>query len=155
MRLLKRYQRQMMFLSYCWEKQEQGRKNLQDLFTRNRQEQTENLSAINCAALGDQLLESRLFGYVKGAFTGAIKETEGFFQSASGGTIFLDEIGDITPYMQQTLLRVLQEKKITKIGSTKEEIIDVRIISATNKDLLKLCNENKFRRDLVLQTFCR
>ena len=104
--------------------------------------------AINCSALGDQLLESRLFGYVKGAFTGAIKDTEGYFQSASGGTIFLDEIGDITPYMQQTLLRVLQEKKITKIGSTEEESINVRVISATNKDLMILCNENKYRRDL-------
>ena len=108
----------------------------------------EKFIAINCAALGDQLLESRLFGYVKGAFTGAIKETKGYFQNASGGTIFLDEIGDVTPYMQQTLLRVLQEKKITKVGSTEEENVDVRIIAATNKDLIKLCNENKFRRDL-------
>ncbi len=104
--------------------------------------------AINCAALGDQLLESRLFGYVKGAFTGAIKDTNGFFQNANAGTIFLDEIGDITPYMQQTLLRVLQEKKVAKIGSTKEENIDVRVIAATNKDLMELCNKNEFRRDL-------
>lgn len=108
----------------------------------------EKFIAINCAALGDQLLESRLFGYVKGAFTGAVKETNGYFQNADGGTIFLDEIGDITPYMQQTLLRVLQEKVITKIGSTKEEAVDVRIIAATNRDLVKLCDENKFRRDL-------
>jgi two-component system, NtrC family, response regulator HydG len=104
--------------------------------------------AVNCSAMSDQLLESRLFGHKKGAFTGADKEVEGYFQSATGGTIFLDEIGDISPYMQQVLLRVLQEKRITKIGSTKEEPVDVRIISATNKDLIKLCVENKFRWDL-------
>ena len=104
--------------------------------------------AVNCSAMSDQLLESRLFGYKQGAFTGADKETKGFFQDANGGTIFLDEIGDISPYMQQVLLRVLQEKKITKIGATSEEVVDVRVIAATNKDLVKLCNESKFRWDL-------
>jgi len=104
--------------------------------------------AINCASLGNQLLESRLFGYMKGAYTGAETTTNGYFQHANGGTIFLDEIGDVTPYMQQTLLRVLEEKKVCKIGSTEEEAIDVRIISATNKDLFKLCDENKYRIDL-------
>lgn len=103
--------------------------------------------AVNCSALGENLLESRLFGYKKGAFTGAEKDTQGLFEEANGGTIFLDEIGDITPYMQQSLLRVLQNKEIQPIGG-KTKKIDVRVISATNKDLRKLCKQEKFRWDL-------
>jgi transcriptional regulator with PAS, ATPase and Fis domain len=97
--------------------------------------------------MGDSLLESRLFGYKKGSFTGADKDTEGLFSQANGGTIFLDEIGDISPYMQQSLLRVLQEKEITPIGA-KPAKIDVRIVAATHRDLIKLCKEEKFRWDL-------
>lgn len=104
--------------------------------------------AINCAAMGESLLESRLFGYAEGAFTGAGKGAAGYFEAAEGGTIFLDEIGDITPYMQQSLLRVIQEKEITRIGETKARKINVRIIAATNRDLVELCNEKKFRWDL-------
>ncbi len=104
--------------------------------------------AINCASFSDQLLESRLFGYAKGAYTDAKQTTNGYFQVANGGTIFLDEIGDTSAYFQQTLLRVLQEKKVTKVGASKEEEVDVRIITATNKDLMELCNKNEFRRDL-------
>lgn len=102
---------------------------------------------INCSAFNDQLLESRLFGYKKGAFTGADKDTSGVFKKADGGTIFLDEIGDISSYMQQSLLRVLEEKEITPVGGTPEKI-DVRVIAASNKDLVQLCKEGKFRWDL-------
>jgi len=104
--------------------------------------------SINCSAMSDQLLESRLFGFVKGAFTDAKEDKKGLFEEAKGGTVFLDEIGDITPYMQQVLLRVLQERKVTKIGSSKEVQIDVRIITATNRDLFAMCNSNTFRSDL-------
>lgn len=102
---------------------------------------------VNCSAFSDQLLESRLFGYKKGSFTGADKDTQGKFEEAEGGTIFLDEIGDISPYMQQVLLRVLQEKEIQPIGG-KSKKVNVRVISATNKDLASLCKEGKFRWDL-------
>lgn len=103
---------------------------------------------VNCSALGNELLESRLFGHEKGAFTGALKQTDGLFREAKGGTIFLDEIGDISPYMQQTLLRVLEEKTIMRVGSSKEETIDVRIIAATNKNLYEMVHKGTFREDL-------
>lgn len=103
---------------------------------------------VNCAAFNDQLLEARLFGYKKGAFTGADKEQKGIFEEASGGTIFLDEIGDISPYMQQSLLRVLQEKEILPLGSNKTIKVDVRIIAATNKNLPEHCECEKYRWDL-------
>jgi transcriptional regulator with PAS, ATPase and Fis domain len=102
---------------------------------------------VNCSAFGDSLLESRLFGYKKGAFTGADKDTVGLFEQANEGTIFLDEIGDISPYMQQALLRVLQEKEIMPLGG-KSKKVDVRVIAATNQSLVKLCEEGKFRWDL-------
>lgn len=102
---------------------------------------------VNCSAFHDQLLESRLFGYKKGAFTGAEKDTPGLFEAANGGTIFLDEIGDISPYMQQSLLRVLQEKEIQPIGGVSKKV-NVRVISATNQNLSNLCKEGKFRWDL-------
>ncbi len=102
---------------------------------------------VNCSAMDDSLLESRLFGFKKGSFTGALQDTPGLFKKADGGTIFLDEIGDISPQMQQSLLRVLQEKEIHPIGGTPVKI-NVRIIAATHKDLPSLCTENKFRWDL-------
>jgi DNA-binding NtrC family response regulator len=102
---------------------------------------------VNCSAFQDALLESRLFGYKKGAFTGAIKDTKGLFELANHGTIFLDEIGDISPYMQQSLLRVVQDNEIQPIGGDTEKV-DVRIIAATNKNLHQLCVEGKFRWDL-------
>ncbi|MCB9093199.1 MAG: sigma-54-dependent Fis family transcriptional regulator [Halobacteriovoraceae bacterium] len=102
---------------------------------------------VNCSAMSGQLLESRLFGYQKGAFTGAEQDTIGIIESAEGGTVFLDEIGDISSYMQQSLLRVFQEKEITPIGG-KPRKVDVRFIGATNKDLLALCEAGKFRWDL-------
>lgn len=105
--------------------------------------------AINCGAIPDSLLESELFGYVKGAFTGASSTGKiGKFELANKGTIFLDEIGDMPIYLQIKLLRVLQERRIIKIGSNKPVDIDVRVIAATNKNLVKLIEENKFREDL-------
>lgn len=104
--------------------------------------------AFNCSAIGHELLESRLFGYKKGAFTGAEKDTPGLFHEANGSTIFLDEIGDITAYTQKSLLRVLQEKEVLPVGGRKPEQVDVRVIAATNKNLRKLCEEGKFRWDL-------
>jgi PAS domain S-box-containing protein len=103
---------------------------------------------VNCGALPDTLLESELFGYVKGAFTDAKKDKPGRFALANGGTIFLDEVGDMSPSLQVKLLRVLQEKEYEPLGSTSPRKTDVRIIAATNKDLSTLVNEGKFRDDL-------
>ncbi|MBS5787366.1 MAG: sigma 54-interacting transcriptional regulator [Clostridioides difficile] len=105
--------------------------------------------ALNCAAIPEPLLESELFGYVKGAFSGAdAKGKVGKFELANGGVVFLDEIGDMPLQLQSKLLRVLQEKKFTRIGSNELLDIDVRIISATNQDLYRLVEEKKFREDL-------
>lgn len=103
--------------------------------------------AVNCAAFSDSLLESRLFGHAKGSFTGASQEHKGYFEQADKGSIFLDEIGDISPQMQQTLLRVLQSGEIAPIGQQIRKV-DVRIIVATNQDLVQLCQAGKFRWDL-------
>ena len=103
---------------------------------------------LNCGALPENLLESELFGHVKGAFTGAIRDKKGRFELADGGTIFLDEIGDISPAMQVKLLRVLQEGTFERVGGEKTFKVDVRVISATNKDLSKEMNEGRFREDL-------
>lgn len=104
---------------------------------------------VNCAAIPRELLESELFGYEKGAFTGALKEGKpGKFELASGGTIFLDEIGDMPLEMQAKLLKVIETKEVERVGSTKSIKVDIRIISATNKDLRRLIEEGKFREDL-------
>lgn len=104
--------------------------------------------AVNCGALPDNLLESELFGYRKGAFTDAKQDKPGRFARAEGGTLFLDEIGDISPAMQVKLLRVLQEKTYEPLGATAPETADVRIVAATNKDLLSLVEAGTFRADL-------
>jgi DNA-binding NtrC family response regulator len=104
--------------------------------------------SINCGALPDELLESELFGHMKGSFTGATGNKKGLFQVASGGTIFLDEIGETSPAMQIKLLRVLQERKIRRVGGTEEIPVDVRVITATNQDLEQMVQERKFREDL-------
>jgi PAS domain S-box-containing protein len=109
---------------------------------------TKTFVKVNCGALPDTLLESELFGYVKGAFTDAKKDKPGRFALANEGTIFLDEVGDMSPSLQVKLLRVLQEKEFEPLGSTSPRKTDVRIVAATNKDLSRLVNEGKFRDDL-------
>lgn len=106
------------------------------------------LVEVNCAAIPSELIESELFGHEKGAFTSAIKQRVGKFEQANGGTLFLDEIGDMSLSAQAKVLRALQENKITKVGGDKEEKVDVRVVAATNKDLLKEVEENRFRLDL-------
>jgi len=104
--------------------------------------------AVNCGALPDTLLESELFGYKAGAFTGAVKDKPGRFTLAKGGTLFLDEIGEVSPALQVRLLRVLQERVFEPLGSTHSEKADVRVIVATNRDLLERCRAGAFREDL-------
>ncbi|MDN3492835.1 sigma-54-dependent transcriptional regulator [Winogradskyella bathintestinalis] len=104
--------------------------------------------AVNCGAIPENLLESELFGYTKGAFTGAEQSRDGFFQAADGGTIFLDEIGDASLAVQSRLLRVLQEKEVVKVGAQKAVKIDVRIIAATNSNLRTMIAKQTFREDL-------
>lgn len=104
--------------------------------------------AINCGALPEQLLESELFGHARGAFTGAVSNREGLFQAAEGGTLFLDEIGDMPVALQVKLLRVLQERKVRPLGSNRDIEINVRIISATHRDLPKAMDRGEFREDL-------
>lgn len=103
---------------------------------------------VNCAAIPSELIESELFGHVKGAFTSAIKDRAGKFEAAHGGTLFLDEIGDMSLSAQAKVLRALQENKISRVGSDKDIKVDVRILAATNKDLKKEIEEKKFREDL-------
>jgi PAS domain S-box-containing protein len=103
---------------------------------------------VSCSALAESLLESELFGHVKGAFTGAIRDKQGRFQAANGGTILLDEIGDISPLIQLKLLRVLQEKEIERVGESIPQKVDVRVIACTNKDLKEKVRRGEFRQDL-------
>jgi transcriptional regulator with PAS, ATPase and Fis domain len=103
---------------------------------------------VNCGAIPENLMESEFFGFVKGAFTGANSTRGGFLQAAHEGTLFLDEIGEMPLQLQVKLLRSLQEKKVTKVGDTKEEEIDIRIVAATHRDLEKEINEKRFREDL-------
>ncbi len=104
--------------------------------------------AVNCGAIPENLMESEFFGYKKGSFTGADKDRDGFFQAADGGTLFLDEVADLPLAMQVKLLRVIQEKRVRKVGATAEEPVDVRIISATHKDLADRVKQGLFRQDL-------
>lgn len=104
--------------------------------------------AVNCGAIPEALTESEFFGYRKGSFTGANNDREGLFQAANGGSLFLDEIADLPPLMQVKLLRAIQEKSIRRVGDTTEITVDVRIISATHKDLFKLIEKGDFRQDL-------
>ena len=107
-----------------------------------------NLVEVNCAAIPSELIESELFGHVKGAFTSAVKDRAGKFETANGGTIFLDEIGDMSLSAQAKVLRALQENKIQRVGNDKDIKVDVRVVAATNKDLKKEIAEGRFREDL-------
>ncbi|HJW85334.1 MAG TPA: sigma-54 dependent transcriptional regulator, partial [Candidatus Brocadiaceae bacterium] len=115
-------------------------------FSGNRKD--EKFVAINCATLSENLLESELFGHVKGAFTGAVKDKKGLFEDADGGALFMDEIGDIPKSVQAKMLRVLQEGEFMSLGDTVTKKVDVRIIAATNQDLLQRVQEKEFREDL-------
>lgn len=103
---------------------------------------------VNCGGIPEELLESELFGYVKGAFTGATESRAGFFQTADGGTIFLDEVSETSPAMQVKLLRVLQDKEVCMVGARRTRNVDVRIVAASNKDLFGLVQKGTFREDL-------
>ncbi|MGD1021751.1 MAG: sigma-54 dependent transcriptional regulator [Candidatus Sulfotelmatobacter sp.] len=109
---------------------------------------TDRFVVCNCSALVESLVESELFGYVKGAFTGATQDKAGLFESADGGVIFLDEIGELSPGAQAKLLRVLQDHKVRRVGSTIPREVDLRVVAATNRDLRAMVREGKFREDL-------
>ena len=104
--------------------------------------------AVNCGAFADTLLESELFGHTRGAFTGAMHDRLGLFEAAQGGTLFLDEIGEVSPAMQVKLLRVIQEREVIRLGETKTRRVDVRLIAATNRNLLDEVAHQRYRRDL-------
>jgi len=103
---------------------------------------------INCAALPEELVESLLFGHEKGAFTGAVERKDGYVQKAKGGTLFLDEIGELPLSLQAKLLRFIENGECQRVGSHQQEIVDVRVLAATNHDLIQMMNEGKFRQDL-------
>ncbi len=109
---------------------------------------SEVFQAVNCAAINENLLESELFGHEKGSFTGAVGEKKGLFEIADGGTLFLDEIGELDISLQAKILRALQEKQIRRVGGIREIDVDVRVVTATNRDLLKMSQEGRFREDL-------
>ncbi|MCL2657298.1 MAG: sigma-54 dependent transcriptional regulator [Betaproteobacteria bacterium] len=104
--------------------------------------------AVNCGAIPENLMESEFFGYRKGAFTGAEQDRDGFFQAANGGTLFLDEVGDLPLPMQVKLLRAIQEKRVRRVGDTVEQAVDLRLISATHRNLKELVDQGRFRQDL-------
>jgi transcriptional regulator with GAF, ATPase, and Fis domain len=106
------------------------------------------LVTVNCSAIPKDLLESELFGHLKGAFTGAIANKRGLFEEAHGGSLFLDEIGELSPDLQVKLLRVIQERELKRLGDTRTVIVDVRLIAATNRDLAQAVKEGLFREDL-------
>ncbi len=115
---------------------------------KNSLRSNEIFQAVNCAAINENLLESELFGHEKGSFTGAIADKKGLFEIADGGTLFLDEIGELDISLQAKLLRALQEREIRRVGGIKEIEVDVRVVTATNRDLLHMVDEKRFREDL-------
>jgi len=125
-----------------------GKEVLAKYIHANSNRNAKQFIVVNCAAIPSLLLESELFGHIKGAFTGAVKDHKGYFEISNNGTIFLDEIGELDPMLQVKLLRVIQEKEFSRVGDTKIQTTDVRIIAATNKDLKKAINDGTFREDL-------
>lgn len=125
-----------------------GKEHLAQFIHRHSPRAGKPFVVINCSALGDTLLESRLFGHKKGAFTGADRDQKGLFEEATGGTLFLDEIGDVSPYLQQSLLRALQQGEILPVGATKPVRVDVRVLAATNRNLEEMGRAGTFRWDL-------
>ncbi len=125
-----------------------GKELLARLIHEKSPRNNEPMVAVNCAAIPSGLIESELFGHVKGAFTGAVKNRKGYFRTASGGTLFLDEIGEVGTDIQVKLLRAIQEKEVQPVGAEKSMDVDIRIIAATNLDLQKKIAEGKFREDL-------
>lgn len=125
-----------------------GKEILAKVIHRNSDRSNKPFISINCGAIVDGLLESELFGHVKGAFTGAYKDKVGLFKAAEGGTLFLDEIAEINPFLQVKMLRALQEKKIRPVGDIKELDVDVRVIAATNRDIKKAVETGALRKDL-------
>ncbi|MBI3412142.1 MAG: sigma-54-dependent Fis family transcriptional regulator [Planctomycetes bacterium] len=125
-----------------------GKEQVAQAIHQSSQVRSGPMVAVNCAAIPETLLESELFGHEKGSFTGAIGQRRGRFELANGGTIFLDEVGDIPPPMQAKLLRVLQERRFERVGGALGIEVDVRVVAATNRNLLKLVEENRFREDL-------
>ncbi|MBA7648147.1 Regulatory protein AtoC [subsurface metagenome] len=128
-----------------------GKELLARALHNNSPRANEPFKPINCAGLTETLLESELFGHIKGAFTGATNDRKGFFETADKGTLLLDEIGDMAPSCQAKLLRVLEDGIIIPVGSNKPVVVDVRVISATNQDLIQLIEEKKFRQDLYFR----
>jgi two-component system, NtrC family, response regulator HydG len=114
----------------------------------NSQRKEQPMITVNCSALSENLLESELFGHVKGSYTGAVRDRLGRFEEAQGGTIFLDEIGELSPLIQVKLLRVIQEREIERVGESKKRKIDIRVITATHQDLFQRVKEGLFREDL-------
>ena len=125
-----------------------GKELIAGALHRNSPRRSNPLVSLNCAALSDTLMESQLFGHVRGAFTGAVMNQKGLIEEADGGTLFLDEIGDVSPAVQAKLLRVIQEKDFIVLGSTRSRKVDVRFVAATNKDIMLEVREGRFREDL-------
>jgi two-component system response regulator HydG len=125
-----------------------GKELIAGALHRNSPRRDKPFVSLNCAVLSDTLLESQLFGHVRGAFTGAVMNQKGLLEEADGGTLFLDEIGDVSPAVQAKLLRVTQEKDFIVLGSTRSRKVDVRFVAATNKDLMNEVREGRFREDL-------
>ncbi len=125
-----------------------GKELIAGALHRNSPRSDKPFVSLNCAVLSDTLLESQLFGHIRGAFTGAVMNQKGLLEEADGGTLFLDEIGDVSPAVQAKLLRVTQEKDFIVLGSTRTRKVDVRFVAATNKDLMNEVKEGRFREDL-------
>jgi DNA-binding NtrC family response regulator len=130
-----------------------GKELVADLIHRNSRRQQKPFVCINCAAIPDSLLESELFGYEKGAFTGATSSQLGKMQAADGGSLFFDEIGDMSPYAQAKILRAIETREVQRLGGRKSIAVDVKVIAATNQDLERLMAEDKFRKDLYFRLY--